>query len=261
MNRKTIIGVPCRNCEKTIGFILECLLPALEKNTSISIVVMDNKSSDRTVEMAEVFVAKNKNVRDRIKIVANKRNLGYGGTQKCLLSMARRMKAEYFMNVHGDGQGDPTDIFRRFDAAVRKRPDATLFLASRFLNRSKIDDYDRERVWGNKLFNLITSWATGVELTDYGTGIMCVHVGRTKDLNLNCLPPNLLFHPVLNLMVADAYPERIHEVPLRWGRAESTSVNLISYGLSYLLFLAKYVFFKKIKKDTTPVALRRASFD
>ena len=100
------IVVPCFNEENNITTTLNNIKEGIQ-NLSYEILVADDSSTDKTIEMAEKFKKNNPNV--NIKIFRNEKNKGLGfnfwaTTQKAL--------GKYYMIQHGDG-GIPSDEIKK----------------------------------------------------------------------------------------------------------------------------------------------------
>jgi len=66
---KIVIVLPAYNAEKT----LQKTIDAIPENYADEIILVDDKSNDDTVKLAE---------KNNLKVFVHKNNLGYGGNQK-----------------------------------------------------------------------------------------------------------------------------------------------------------------------------------
>jgi glycosyltransferase involved in cell wall biosynthesis len=92
---KVAIFIPAYNEERTVGSVV-----LLAKNHG-SVIVIDDGSTDRTVEIAKQAGA---------KVIARGENGGYGAAMKTALAAARNMDADAFVFLDADGQHDPAEI-------------------------------------------------------------------------------------------------------------------------------------------------------
>ena len=98
------IFVPCFNEEK---YILKALNNIKEsvKNINYEILVVDDASTDRSVDIVEKFQSYNPNI--NLKIIRNKenRNLGYN-----FINTAQKALGKYYMIIFGNGGLPVNDI-------------------------------------------------------------------------------------------------------------------------------------------------------
>ena len=92
------IFVPCLNEEKNITDALNMIKEAIQ-NINYEILVVDDASKDKTIEMVEKF--KNNNPNLDIKILRNERNKGLGFGY---FAAAHKASGKYYMPVFGDSQ-------------------------------------------------------------------------------------------------------------------------------------------------------------
>jgi len=91
---KTIIIMPAYNAEATV----EQTVRDLPSGCCDEIILVDDCSTDRTVEIAE---------RLGLTVIRHERNRGYGGNQKTCLDTALAHGADYIVMIHPDYQYDP----------------------------------------------------------------------------------------------------------------------------------------------------------
>ena len=86
MNEYTLsVIAPAYNEEKNIVEFLETATEFLEKHTKdYELLLIEDGSKDRTLELAKEFAEKNK----KVKVIQNERNLGFGITERKGLEMA-----------------------------------------------------------------------------------------------------------------------------------------------------------------------------
>jgi glycosyltransferase involved in cell wall biosynthesis len=118
-NRRVVVVMPAYNAAKT----LELTWRAIPKEWVYNVIVVDDRSRDQTVEIAQSLP---------IELIAHPHNVGYGGNQKTCYMEALRQGADVVVMLHPDGQYDPALI----PALVRPilRGEADMVLGSRFLD-------------------------------------------------------------------------------------------------------------------------------
>jgi len=108
------IIMPVFNEEKTIKDILE----KLPQNRLIEIIVVDDHSTDNSVE--EI---KKANTKNEIIILRHKRNTGYGGA---ITSGINNAKGKVIVTIDSDGQHSPYDLFGLVKPIFEGEADCTI---------------------------------------------------------------------------------------------------------------------------------------
>ena len=90
------IFVPCLNEEKNITDALNIIKEAIQ-NINYEILVADDASKDKTIEMVEIFKKNNPDI--NIKIFRNKNNKGIGFNFR---ATAYKASGKYYMTIQGD---------------------------------------------------------------------------------------------------------------------------------------------------------------
>ncbi len=93
---KLVIQIPCYNEEKTLPLVLRELPKKIISITKIEIQIIDDGSTDKTIEVAKDFRV------DRI--IKHKKNLGLGQAFKHGMIVALREGADILVNTDGDNQ-------------------------------------------------------------------------------------------------------------------------------------------------------------
>jgi glycosyltransferase involved in cell wall biosynthesis len=146
--------IPCYNEELTIGDVVRQFRAALP---GAEICVFDNNSSDNTAEAA----------REAGAGVLFERRQGKGFVVQ---SMFRRIKADIYVIVDGDGTY-PADAVARLIEPVR-REEADMVIGSRLADTANSQFRLLNRI-GNKLFLVLLQFIFGVRLTDLLSGYRC----------------------------------------------------------------------------------------
>ena len=107
------IFVPCFNEENDIANTLNDIKEGI-KDTNYEILVVDDASTDETVEVIEKF--KNNNPNINIKIFRNKKNKGLGFN---FWATTHKVTGKYYMIVFGDG-GIPSSEIKKITDSIGK---------------------------------------------------------------------------------------------------------------------------------------------
>ena len=99
------IYIPSYNCKNQITKVLEKIFP--HKELFNNIFIIDNCSTDGTVDNART---KQQIYGDKLNILINDKNLGFGGSHKIIFDNVLKKDIGYVLVLHGDDQADINDI-------------------------------------------------------------------------------------------------------------------------------------------------------
>jgi glycosyltransferase involved in cell wall biosynthesis len=147
-----VIVIPAFNEDRFIGSVV---LKA--RQYADTIIVVDDGSTDATAGIAESAGA---------LVICHERNLGKGVALQTGLNAAREHDPEVVVTFDADGQHCPTEIQAVIDPILSGRADVVI--GSRYLQSGS--DVPTMRIWGHKVFNLITHLASGIGASDSQSG-------------------------------------------------------------------------------------------
>jgi len=234
-NRKIIVVMPAYNAERT----LEHVYKQIPKNLIDKILLIDDGSSDRTVELAKKL---------GIETIVHAKNIGYGGNQKTCYEYALQQGAAHVIMLHPDGQYDGKDLTLFVNAIKEGKND--LILGSRFLEkRHQTPFYKSISIqFLTFLFNLIL----GTKLTEANTGYRAFTKEFLETIPFKKNGNGYIFDPQI-IIQAVYFHFNIKEVPVTKDYfKEASSPNFyqsIKHGLENLELLLEYILhIGKIKK-------------
>lgn len=115
---KTIcVVVPAYNEEKLIGNVIETMPEFVDR-----IVIVDDKSRDKTVEIVKGYLEKSE---ERLVLIQHEKNQGVGGAIVTGYKWARDSKMEITAVMAGDVQMDPDDLSGLLDPIIEGETDYT----------------------------------------------------------------------------------------------------------------------------------------
>lgn len=154
--KRIVVVMPAYNAEKTLRRTYD----EIPKDVVDEIILTDDKSADRTVEIARSL---------GIKVFVHDRNLGYGGNQKTCYREALRAGADVVVMLHPDYQYPPALITPM--AALITSGMFDVVMGSRILgNRALRGGMPVYKYVANRLLTLIENNMIGQKLSEYHTG-------------------------------------------------------------------------------------------
>lgn len=151
-NFKTAIIIPALNEEKSIALVLEHI-PLAYKNC---VIVADNGSHDRTVEIAESMGA----------IIAHAPRKGYGSACLAGMSVARQYKPDVYIFLDADYSDFPEDMTAILDFLLTK--DLDLVIGSRNLGGAEKGALFLQARFGNSLATTLMYLRYQYKFSDLG---------------------------------------------------------------------------------------------
>ncbi len=171
-----LVAIPAYNCEKQIGRVLKGFdrktLDRVER-----VIVIDDRGGDDTAPVAQAAINKLK-IGDKVKVVQNVKNLGLGGSHKMAFLYGEKMGVDFVAILHGDDQAKAKELGKLIDV-VEKDSKVGAVLGSRFMKGSDLAGYSKERIWGNRILNLLYTVVSFRLTRDLGSGL---NLFRLKDL-------------------------------------------------------------------------------
>src|SRR3989344_3320 len=231
--KKAICVILSYNC----AHLLEDIYKRIPVESVDRIILCDDASTDDTLEVAK-----------RLGIESyTHEHLGYGGNVKYSIRKGIELGAEYIVDLHGDGQYDPTAIPL---ALAKAREGYDLILGSRFLVDAKQPLKD-EMSWARYLANIglssIERYVLRVPLTEFHTGFRVYTKRLAETVALDATSDNFLFG--FEIIAQAAFARlKIGEVPIRCSyKEEHTSISIpqsVLYSFQTFKTLTLYVLAK-----------------
>jgi glycosyltransferase involved in cell wall biosynthesis len=119
---RLIVNIPAYNEEKTIAGVIHKIPRQIHGIDEVKVQVIDDGSSDKTVEVSKAAGAD--------FVVSHVRNMGVGAAFKTAVESALENGADIMVNIDADGQFPPSDIPKFTELIVSHKAD--MVVASRF---------------------------------------------------------------------------------------------------------------------------------
>jgi glycosyltransferase involved in cell wall biosynthesis len=213
---KLIIIIPSYNEEKSLRSVIEELPKTIPGIDDIQILVINDGSTDRTVDVAVQAGAH--------KVLSHNHNMGLAKTFRDGLNTALEMGADIIVNTDADFQYKGTEIPKLIQPILEGRAD--IVLGDRQID--SLDHMPRGNVWGNKLATIVTRWATGLPIQDAQTGFRAF--SREAGMRMN-LTGDYTYTQETLIQAANKHL-KIEQIPVEFRRREGSS-RLISSIFRY----------------------------
>lgn len=232
-NKKLVVVMPAYNAEKT----LQKTYDAVPKDIVDEIILVDDKSSDKTVALANKL---------SLRVFAHDINKGYGGNQKTCYQEALKLGADIVVMLHPDYQYDPR-LIRAMSSLIAEGVYDTV-IASRILGGKSIKNgMPIYKYFSNRFLTLFENILIREKISEYHTGYRAFSAQVLRDIPFMKNSDDFVFDNEMLLQIL-FFGYKIGEIscPTRY-EADSSSINFIrssKYGLGVLLTSIKFVLAK-----------------
>ena len=234
-NPRVIVVMPAYNAART----LEKTYGDLDKDKVYEVILVDDVSSDDTVEVAQ---------RLGLKCIVHVQNRGYGGNQKTCYLEALKDGADVVVMLHPDNQYDATKVPDMVAPILRGQAD--MVLGSRLLGGREATLKGGMPIWkyvSNRFLTTCENRAFGTHLSEAHTGFRAYSRRLLQTIPFLINSDDFVFDSEV-ISQAVAFGFRIKEVPVATRYfPEASSVNFrrsVIYGLATLNVARRYLFHK-----------------
>ncbi len=236
MSNRILLFIPAYNCAPQIPRVIGQLDSDVQ-DLITEVIVVNNRSTDDTEAAAEAALSASG---VKSKVLRNDNNYGLGGSHKVAFNYARENGFDYCIVLHGDDQGNIQDLLPLLKAG--KHQEADCLLGARFMKGSRLRGYSPFRTFGNHVFNLIYSMASGRLIQDLGSGLNVYNVRKLDDaFYLKCANDLTFNYHMLLRSISAAW--RIQFFPLEWREDDQLSnVKLVRQAFRVLGIALAYAF-------------------
>src|SRR3989338_2209400 len=228
MDKKIIIVMPAYNAELT----LEKTYRDIPAGFIDEVILCDDQSEDRTVEIAE---------RLGLTVIVHDKNKGYGGNQKTFYKKALKRRPDIIVMLHPDYQYDSKKIPELIEPALDNRAD--IVLGSRIMGRGALKGgMPFYKYISNRFLTFCENMALGLNLSEYHTGLRAYTRDSLEKISWQDNSDDFLFDAQV-LIKAARMRLRIAEIPIetRYFK-EASQVGFfagVKYGVGILWELIK----------------------
>lgn len=218
-----LVLIPAYNEEKNIAHLLQEV-----KHYAVDILVIDDGSKDKTVELVESL---------GVACLVQSVNQGKGA--------ALRRGIEYFLNkpykclilMDADGQHDPKEL--PYFLKMFNDTDADLIVGSRMANAGSMP---RVRYWTNTVMSGVLSFLGGQKIEDSQCGYRALRRRVLEKINFSTAHYEIESEMLLK---ASRMGFKIRSIPISCVyTGQISQINPFRDTLRFLNFLFKYIFYK-----------------
>lgn len=220
MHTNLSIIIPAYNEQTRLGETVGKILDYIEKEgLSAELIVVDDGSSDSTMEVAEKTCAEFPAFKTKVIRYADNRGKGFAVKTGLLESIG-----EIALFSDADLSTPISELSKLVEPIKKGEFDVTF--GSRALDRSLIGVHQPwRREQGGKVFNLIVRTLTGLPFWDTQCGFKAFNMQKFRPL-LDAMTIDRFGFDVEFLYVADYHGLRLKEIPVRWNHCEGTTVSV-----------------------------------
>lgn len=234
---KILLFIPMYNCEKQILRVLNQLTKEVCSYLS-EVIIINNRSTDNGEYAAAQYIADHK-FPVTVSLLRNDDNYGLGGSHKVAFQYAMDGNFDYVIVLHGDDQGDISNILPYLKNKEYEKYDC--FLGARFMRGSQLQGYSRFRTFGNYVYDFLFSIGCKNKIYDLGSGLNMYKVDILRDKFYIKYKDNLMFNYCM-IMGASYYKQKVKFFPIVWREDDQVSnVKMVNQAITVLKLLGSFV--------------------
>jgi 2-polyprenyl-3-methyl-5-hydroxy-6-metoxy-1,4-benzoquinol methylase len=226
------------NAITTLPGVLKRITPNVWTNVE-EIAVFDDASQDATYELAVGM--KMLRSMPKLKVLRQRRNLGYGGNQKAGYRYFMDKGFDVVVLLHGDGQYAPEILSDLYQPIIAGRADAVF--GSRMMQtyggpfKGGMPAY---KYVGNRILSHFENWSLGMNLTEFHSGYRAYNLHALRNINLTEMTDDFHFDTEIIVKLHHQH-NRIEEVPIpTYYGSEICRVNGLKYARNVVRSVIRY---------------------
>ncbi|WP_458458834.1 glycosyltransferase family 2 protein [Pseudobutyrivibrio sp.] len=241
MKNKLLLFIPMYNCEKQIVRVLGQITDEVCEYLS-EVIIINNRSTDNGEQAVKEYL-NNRNLPIKATLFRNDDNYGLGGSHKVAFKYAVDNGFDYVILLHGDDQGDISNILPYLKSGEYENYDC--FLGARFIKGSQLQGYSKFRTFGNVVYNTLFSIGCGYKVYDLGSGLNMYNTNILKNQFYLKYKDNLVFNYCM-VMGQAYYKHRVEFFPIIWREDDQVSnVKMVNQAMVVLKLLGSFILNKK----------------
>lgn len=184
---------------------------------------------------------------DKLSVMQNDTNQGYGGNQKVGYQYAIDKGLDYVALLHGDGQYAPELLGKLFQPLIEGTADAVFGSRMSEPGKALKGGMPLYKYVGNRILTIIQNKLSGLNLSEYHSGYRLYSTAALKDIPFEKFTNDWYFDTQILLALAERN-KKIVEIPIpTYYGDEICHVNGIPYALNCIK--ETYHFYKNRKNN------------
>ena len=235
-NNKILIFIPAYNVEKEISSVIKKIPKKIFKNNNISFLAINDCSKDNTekelIKITKYF---------KIKIINNKKNIGYGGVQKKAYLYAIQKNFNYVIMLHGDGQYTPKKLSKIIFQLKKNNYDGVFGTRMWNISSAIKGGMPLYKYFGNIFLTTIQNLILRTNMSEFHSGYRSYKVSSLKKINLNKLTND--FHFDTQIIIEFVRRKfKILEIPIPTiYKGQVSHLKSIPYGINVLFTTIRHM--------------------
>jgi len=208
---RVVIFIVAYHAESTLEAVLSRIPQSLFSDYDCSILVVDDASEDRTLEVGRGYQLRHPDV--PMTVLRNEYNQGYGGNQKVGYTHAIAQRADAVALLHGDAQYAPEELPKLLAPVCRGEADAVF--GSRMMDRfgALRGGMPLYKYVGNKILTLTQNRLLGARLSEFHSGYRVYSVPFLERIHFKLNSNDFHFDSEIIIQLLNA-GGRIRELPI-----------------------------------------------
>ena len=229
IKEKILIFIPAYNVEKKIKKVLKKIPKIIFYKYNIKILIIEDNSTDNTLVLVKKII---KNKYNKINLIVNKKNKGYGGVQKIAFDYAIKKKFKYVIMLHGDNQYPANKILLLIKPLISNKYDAVF--GSRMINSFNAlkGGMPLYKYLGNLVLTFFQNTILSSNLSEFHSGYRSYKVSSLKKIKFKINTNDFHFDTeiIIQFLKKDFKIKEI-AMPTHYGD-EISHLKSIPYGLN-----------------------------
>ena len=175
-NFSTVVVIPTYNEADSLNKLLPELL-----ELDVDILIVDDSSSDGTIEVAEKLNATN-----RISFISRPSKLGLGSAYLAGFKRCLELGYENIIQMDADGSHQVKDLARMREA-LRTNQGVDLVIGSRWIPGGKVENWAKRRELLSRIANKYSKAILGTKVNDMTAGFRIYRTSLLKKMNLQAI--------------------------------------------------------------------------
>jgi len=228
---RVLLIIPCYNEQKSIAALLKEISELYQE---YNVLVIDDGSNDDTFRIAQTLSP-------TVRLL---RNMGIGGAVQTGIKYAERYDYDFCVQIDGDGQHPPGQIFKLLEAHAKKPVE--IIIGSRFLSNDTYRSTWVRRFGGQTIARVMNYLFADCQISDPTSGMRLMD-RRAIRFFANHYPCD--FPEPISLAWALRVGMDVHDVPVEMRARQHGQSTIVGIKpIAYMFRVLGYIFLARLKR-------------